>query len=223
MGGGAASDSWSWRPSTGGCSRPGSARSRRVERWGSHARPVTAGAPRPGACPGSAGRDGPDRAVPVAAGAPADRHLAPAGPGSARDRSASWACARPRSAGSCAATSAAHDRGHYDGDLAHARARQSARRPRRPDRRDEQLRRVIQSKLELEWSPEQIAAYLRRDVPRAAELARVSRDDLPGALPRREGRAEQDIDPAATDRAAAAETAPSAHSPRRSGSSRRPG
>ena len=59
-----------------------------------------------------------------------------------------------------------HDRGHYDGELAHARARQSARRARRTRiGRDEQLRRVIQSKLELEWSPEQIAAHLRLEYP----------------------------------------------------------
>jgi transposase, IS30 family len=57
-----------------------------------------------------------------------------------------------------------HDRGQYDGDLAHARARQQARRPRRT-RIDEQLHRVIRSKLELEWSPEQIAAHLRLDYP----------------------------------------------------------
>jgi IS30 family transposase len=56
-----------------------------------------------------------------------------------------------------------HARGRYDGNLAHARARQGARRPRRTRiSRDEQLRRVIQSKLELKWSPEQIAAHLRR-------------------------------------------------------------
>jgi transposase, IS30 family len=59
-----------------------------------------------------------------------------------------------------------HDRGCYDGDLAHARARERARRPR-PSRllEDGGLRAVVQAKLEVEWSPEQIAAYLRREYP----------------------------------------------------------
>src|SRR3954449_13150459 len=44
-----------------------------------------------------------------------------------------------------------HDRGLYDGDLAHARARDRARRPRRPLlAREPELRRIVQSKLELE-------------------------------------------------------------------------
>jgi IS30 family transposase len=60
----------------------------------------------------------------------------------------------------------AHDGGRYDGDLAHARARQRARRPRRNRlTRDEQLRRVVQSLLEQDWSPEQISAHLRRLYP----------------------------------------------------------
>ena len=59
-----------------------------------------------------------------------------------------------------------HDQGIYDGDLAHARSRQRARRPRRGRLlRDEQLRAEVQVKLELEWSPEQIAAHLRRTWP----------------------------------------------------------
>jgi IS30 family transposase len=58
-----------------------------------------------------------------------------------------------------------HDRG-YDGDLAHARARQRMRRPKRGRLlTDEALRAEVQAKLELEWSPEQIAAYLRRTFP----------------------------------------------------------
>jgi IS30 family transposase len=59
----------------------------------------------------------------------------------------------------------AHDR-DYDGDLAHARARERAGRPR--DGRllaDPKLRAEVQGKLELEWSPEQIAASLRRQWP----------------------------------------------------------
>jgi transposase, IS30 family len=55
-----------------------------------------------------------------------------------------------------------HDAGVYDGDLAHARARERARRNRAGRlARDEQLRQVVQDKLELEWSPEQISAWLR--------------------------------------------------------------
>lgn len=61
---------------------------------------------------------------------------------------------------------ARHGGGRYDGDLAHARARQRARRPR-PNRisQDEQLRRIVQALLEQDWSPEQIAAHLRRTYP----------------------------------------------------------
>jgi len=59
----------------------------------------------------------------------------------------------------------AHDKG-YDGDLAHSRARQRTRRPRRAKLiLDEELRQAVQAKLELEWSPEQIAAHLREAFP----------------------------------------------------------
>jgi hypothetical protein len=64
-----------------------------------------------------------------------------------------------------------HDRGRYDGDLAHARARERARRPRRSRLlADAGLRAEVQAKLELEWSPEQIAAHL----PRAAGNAQLT-------------------------------------------------
>ena len=44
-----------------------------------------------------------------------------------------------------------HDGGRYDGDLAHARARQRARRPRRNRlSQDDGLRAVVQSLLEQE-------------------------------------------------------------------------
>jgi len=60
---------------------------------------------------------------------------------------------------------AEHDRG-YDGDLAHARARERLRRPRRGRLLiDQQLRELVEAKLELEWSPEQIAAWLRVAFP----------------------------------------------------------
>ncbi len=61
---------------------------------------------------------------------------------------------------------APHDRGGYDGDLAHARARERARRPK-PARlaTDTALRSVVSRKLDLEWSPEQIATFLRDQFP----------------------------------------------------------
>jgi IS30 family transposase len=59
-----------------------------------------------------------------------------------------------------------HDGGIYDGDLAHARARERARRSRAGRLAvDPELRQVVQDKLELEWSPEQIAAWLRETYP----------------------------------------------------------
>lgn len=60
---------------------------------------------------------------------------------------------------------ARHDR-YYDGDLVHARARQRARRPRQSRiGRDPRLREIVQTLLEHEWSPEQIAAHLRTAYP----------------------------------------------------------
>lgn len=55
-----------------------------------------------------------------------------------------------------------HDGGAFDGELAHARARENARRTR-PSRlgTDAGLREVVQDKREEEWSPEQINAWLR--------------------------------------------------------------
>jgi IS30 family transposase len=61
---------------------------------------------------------------------------------------------------------AAHDHDHYDADLAHARARARRMRPRRGRLVDDvELRAVVQGRLELEWSPEQIAAWLRDTYP----------------------------------------------------------
>jgi IS30 family transposase len=55
-----------------------------------------------------------------------------------------------------------HDQGIYDADLAHARARANARRERAGKLvRDGVLRALVQQRLELEWSPQQIAAWLR--------------------------------------------------------------
>ena len=61
---------------------------------------------------------------------------------------------------------AAHDRGGYDGELAHARARERARRPK-PARlaTDTRLRSIVSGKLGQEWSPEQIATFLRVQFP----------------------------------------------------------
>jgi IS30 family transposase len=58
----------------------------------------------------------------------------------------------------------------YDGDLAHARAREEARRTRRPLlAREPELRRIVQDKLEQEWSPAQIASHLREAYPDRTE------------------------------------------------------
>jgi IS30 family transposase len=61
---------------------------------------------------------------------------------------------------------APHDVGGYDGDLAHSRARERSEGPRGGRLATEPgLREVVQAKLELEWSPEQIAAWLRTEYP----------------------------------------------------------
>ena len=61
---------------------------------------------------------------------------------------------------------ARHDRGGYDATLAHGRARAREARPGRSRLAiEEELRAVVQAKLELEWSPEQIAAHLREVYP----------------------------------------------------------
>jgi IS30 family transposase len=61
---------------------------------------------------------------------------------------------------------APHNGGVYDSDLAHARARERASR-RRAGRLavDGELRAVVQEKLDVEWSPEQISAWLRVEHP----------------------------------------------------------
>ena len=59
-----------------------------------------------------------------------------------------------------------HDRGQYDAILAHARSREKARRDRAGlIGRDLQLRDLVQSKLSLDWSPEQISFWLRDTYP----------------------------------------------------------
>ena len=60
---------------------------------------------------------------------------------------------------------APHD-GAYDPGLAHVRARERARRDRNSVLvRDVALRDLVQAKLELQWSPEQIAGWLRSTYP----------------------------------------------------------
>lgn len=61
---------------------------------------------------------------------------------------------------------AGHDLGGYDAVLAHSRARARGARPGRTRlAKDSGLRAVVQGKLELEWSPEQISAHLRAAFP----------------------------------------------------------
>lgn len=59
-----------------------------------------------------------------------------------------------------------HDRGVYDADLAHARARDNARRERAGVLvRDRELRDLVKAKLEDTWSPQQISNSLRTEHP----------------------------------------------------------
>ena len=158
-----------------------------------------------GLAPGSSGRDGPDRALSVAAGAAADCHLAPARPGGARGSPGSWGAARPRSAGSCAATPAGMIAATMTASWRTPGPGSPRGGPAAPaSRRDEQLRRVDPVEVGVGVEPGADRRPFAPGVSGSAELAPVSRDDLPGALPRWERRAEPVVDPAATDRAAAA-------------------
>ena len=104
---------------------------------------------------------------------------------------------------------AAHDHDRYDADLAHARARARRLRPRRGRLVDDvELRAVVQARLELEWSPEQIAAWLRDTYSGPAGLACLPRDDLPGPLPRRPTWAEQATHRQAAHRSTTAQATP---------------
>jgi IS30 family transposase len=59
-----------------------------------------------------------------------------------------------------------HDKGFYDADLAHARARDKARRERVGALvLDPELRELVKVKLEDTWSPQQISARLRTEYP----------------------------------------------------------
>jgi transposase, IS30 family len=68
-----------------------------------------------------------------------------------------------------------HDVGGYDGDLAHHWARERARRPRVGWLVTWRYRAWCRPKLELEWSPEQIAAWLRRPTPTGVPGISVTR------------------------------------------------
>ena len=102
-----------------------------------------------------------------------------------------------------------HDQHIYDGDLAHARARQRA--PADPS-----CPAATQSGAPGGGAGQTLAglepAADRRasagGLPGPAGLARVPRDHLPDALPRREGRAKPAAHPPAADGTAAAETTP---------------
>ena len=59
-----------------------------------------------------------------------------------------------------------HDHDRYDGDVAQARASERARRRRRAIlAEDVELRALVEAKLRVEWSPEQVAAWLRETYP----------------------------------------------------------
>jgi transposase, IS30 family len=65
----------------------------------------------------------------------------------------------------------AHDKGVYDADLAHARARDKARRKRAGVLvLDPELRKLVKDKLEDTWSPQQISVWLRTEYRDRPEL-----------------------------------------------------
>jgi transposase, IS30 family len=100
--------------------------------------------------------------------------------------------------------SAPHDRGEYDAPLAHSRARARGARPGRSRlATDPGLRAEVQDKLEVEWSPEQIAAHLRMAFPDKPSWHLCHETIYPGALPRPPRWPQPAADQAAADRSAA--------------------
>ena len=77
-----------------------------------------------------------------------------------------WAGLRRRSPGNCAGTCCRVIKCVYHAGMAHARSREQARRTRvGVFARDEQLKQLVQKKLKVQWSPEQIAGWLRTEHP----------------------------------------------------------
>ena len=102
--------------------------------------------------------------------------------------------------------SAGHDVGGYDGDLAHSRSRERLERPRGGRFLTEPgLAEAVQAKLLSRVEPGADRGMAAHRVPGSADLARVPRDDLPGAL-RRPGRAEQEAHRQAPHRSTVAQT-----------------
>jgi hypothetical protein len=171
--------------------------------------------------PRSCRRDRAERALPVAAGAAADRHSAPARPGSARDRRR--ARTKPVNHQPRAAPQHPPPRPRPVRRRPGPRPGSTASPPAPPH--PHRHRRAAAS-----GDPVQVGAGVepgadRRPptpgLPRPAGLARLSRDDLPGALPRREGWAEPVVDPPAAHGPATAKATPPPM-PARSGSSHPP-
>jgi hypothetical protein len=83
-----------------------------------------------------------------------------------REMLAGSAVGHRRSAANCAATAPSTMLADTDGDLAHGRARERLERPTGGRFITEPgLKEAVQAKLQLEWSPEQIAAWLRTEYP----------------------------------------------------------
>jgi transposase, IS30 family len=69
-----------------------------------------------------------------------------------------------------------YDKNVYDADLAHARARDKARRERAGALvRDPELRDLVRAKLEDTWSPQQIAPGYGPSIPSAVSGTSVTR------------------------------------------------
>lgn len=71
----------------------------------------------------------------------------------------------------CREVNASGGRDHYRAGAAEARAREAARRPKQPKlAMNPGLRRLVAEKLEQDWSPEQIPAWLALTFPGREEL-----------------------------------------------------
>ena len=100
------------------------------------------------------------------------------------------------------------ERGRYDAPLAHSRARARGARPGRSRlATDTVLRAVVQDKLDMEWSREQIAAHLRLAFPARPSWHLCHETIYQGPLPRLARRAEPPAHQAAAHRPPAAQAA----------------